>query len=273
VTRLNYRLAASPAQARREDVEATTLVTRREADLEHVGGDVQAVVYVPPSPPWWLADLADAVESGRLHFERIVLACATATEIAAWFEASFPRHVLAPSVRRAVKEDVLWLVRRAGATSRTSHVMFRAHTDAPSRRCGFHVDTVPAGAPTVGYLRVYNGAGTDYVEPRNVSSIGDFYRHLSRRERLVRAWAQQPSERLLAELRDLDERPEFLVEPDDVRVAPAGAAVAFVHLDVRLHWSDHPKRLAWIHRSPMTGAPRLVVNVAAREPRLFRRAR
>jgi hypothetical protein len=95
------------------------------------------------------------VENGRLRFERTVLGCATVTEIAAWLDAIFPRNVLAPSVRRAVKEDILSLVQRAGATSQASHFMLRAHTDAPNRRCGFHVDTVPPGAPTVGYLRVY----------------------------------------------------------------------------------------------------------------------
>jgi hypothetical protein len=267
---LRLRPAAVAARTWREHEEATVLVTGREADLEQVGGHVQAVVFVPPSSPAWLADVAHAVESGRLRFERTVLASATESEIEAWFERSVPRHALAPAVRRALKEDVLSLVRRAAATFRASRFMLRAHTDAPNRRCGFHVDTVPTGAPTVGYLRVYNGTGTEYVESRNVTSMRDFYRELSRRERLVRQWTHDSSEGTLAEIGELDERPAFLRDADGIFVAHAGTVVAFVHLDVRLHWSEHPKRLAWIHRSPMEGAARLVVNVAAREPRARR---
>ena len=32
---------------------------------------------------------------------------------------------------------------------------------------------------------------------------------------------------------------------------------------VRHHWSDHPNALGWIHSSPMTGTPRLVVNLTS----------
>ena len=52
-------------------------------------------------------------------------------------------------------------------------------------------------------------------------------------------------------------------------VAPAGSIVAFKHVDVRYHWSVHPQVPAWIHSSPMTGTPRLVVNLTSpqRAPR------
>jgi hypothetical protein len=233
-------------------------------------GGVQAVVFEPKGRPRWLDDLAGAVESGSFCVARTVLARASTDEIDEWLQRNLPHDPNVAHLSRQVRHDVLSLVRRVESLSGGPHVMFRIHTDAPNRRCGFHVDTVEPSAPTVGYVRVYNGAGTEYVEPQNITSMSDFYRHLSRRERIVRevarARAAGDSERIAriaSELELLDESPEFLVDNDDVRIAAGGSIVAFKHLDVRLHWSDHPKGLAWVHRSPMEGARRLVVNVAA----------
>jgi hypothetical protein len=63
------------------------------------------------------------------------------------------------------------------------------------------------------------------------------------------------------EIMRLDREIDFLKRPCETLVAPAGSIVAFKHLDLSLHWSDHPKGLAWIHCSPMEGEPRLVVNI------------
>jgi hypothetical protein len=126
-------------------------------------------------------------------------------------------------------------------------------------------------------LQVFNGRGTEYVHPDNVTSMRDFYRYLSERERLSKemekAWMQSQWARhdeILERITTLDERPYFLLQPDDIRTVPTGAIVAFKHVDARLHWSNHAKGLAWIHRSPMEGTIRLVVNVTAREPHLHR---
>jgi hypothetical protein len=278
MTRLHARLGSLPRP--RGDAARPALVVRsdREDDLERIGdAEVQAVVFEPPRPPSWLDELAEALESGRFFFERTVLGSVDLPEIDRFLKTRLPASAVSSSVRHALTDDILALVERVAVATGASRFMFRAHTDAPNRRCGFHIDTVPPGAPAVGYLRVYNGAGTDYVEPQNVSSVGDFYRHLSRRERLEhevrRAGGTARREGLLEQLVQLDDRPEFMLDPKAVCVAPARSIVAFKHLDARLHWSNHPKHLAWIHRSPMHGERRLVVNVSARGPSARRRAR
>jgi hypothetical protein len=143
--------------------------------------------------------------------------------------------------------------------------MARIFTEPPTRRCGFHVDTVPPQAPTVGALRVYNGASTEYVEPADVRGMTVFYGYLSRRERLSRALgrAEQGGDgaratALLVELVAMDDRPDFLRPGATVRQVPAGSPVLFKHVDIRSHWSAHPVRHAWVHRSPVAGTPRLV---------------
>jgi len=150
-----------------------------------------------------------------------------------------------------------------------SRFHFRIFAAAPTTNCGFHVDTVAPGAVKWGLVRVYNGAGTEYVDPNDVVSMRDFYRYLSRRERLERERGEAQGcgnterfARLEAEIQILDQEHAFLTPRGKVQVAPSRSIVAFKHLDVSLHWSDHSKALAWIHCSPMRGRARLVVNVA-----------
>jgi len=144
-------------------------------------------------------------------------------------------------------------------------------TGVPNRHCGYHVDTVPQRLPPWGLLRVYCGPGTEYVEPRNVISMAEFYRYLSKRNRYIRQLDEAPQGeegvghmQILGALADLDEIPSFLRQPYERYVVPAGSIVALTHINIQLHWSDHAKELAWIHRSPMEGELRLLISVAAR---------
>lgn len=260
--------------------EAVILQTQDERDLDKISSpSVQAVIFTPPSLPAWFAELAVAVQTGALQVPRTVLADTSRDEIAAWLENNLPVGVLGPEVRDALTADILALVDRVGALGDTTRFMLRIFTGAPNTECGFHLDTVPPGRHPCGLLRVYSGAGTAYVEPSNVSNMADFYRYLSRRERLTRERETARSEgetqarvSLDREIERLDAELDFLLRPDEVHTAPAGTIVGFKHLDIRLHWSDHDKSLAWIHCSPMEGEARLVVNVTANGPaRLSRR--
>jgi len=233
---------------------------------------VQAVIYQPQEPPLWMKDVAGSVETESLHIERVVLPCATPDEIADWLERRLPKVGALQQICTVIEGEIIALVEIEQILTNASHFMMRIFTEAPTCRCGFHVDTVPPRAPTIGLLRVFNGHRTEYVHPENVTSMRDFYRHLSQRERQVKAMKEAQArgdqvqyDELRAHIASLDKDPGFLRSPEDVRVVPEGAIVAFKHVDARWHWSDHPKALAWIHRSPMEGAPRLVVNITARE--------
>jgi hypothetical protein len=264
-----------------EGEEARVIVTDEENGLAAITRpDVQAVIYIPPKPAW-LAEIADTVEAGRFRIHRVILPDATDGEIAEWLERNLPAGIVVGGARTGLQEDILALVGRLAALTGAGHFMLRIFTETPSTECGFHVDSVPPAAPAFGLLRVYNGAGTDYVDPANVTSMADFYRYLSRRERLARnrAAARKDGDgaalaRLEREIAEYDEARPFLRCSNEIRVAPAGSIVAFKHIDIRHHWSDHPKALAWIHSSPVGGAPRLVVNVTAPRPRprILRRA-
>ena len=164
-------------------------------------------------------------------------------------------------VREGVVADLADLVGRVCAMGAIRRVLIRAFTEAPTRRCGFHVDTVPPQAPTVGALRVYNGASTEYVDPEDVEDVRRFYGYLSRRERLTRGIGEDvvPLE--------MDACPDFVRSGTEIKLVPQGASVFFQHLDVREHWSGHPARAAWIHRSPMAGTARFVVNISPAERR------
>ncbi|WP_428265313.1 DUF1826 domain-containing protein [Haliangium sp.] len=252
---------------------ASTIIVRTLDEHELVRilePQVQAVVYAPPALPAWMGELAGAVAAGEFRVRRTILGEVTGAEIAGWLEDNLPVGVVAEAVRDALVADVLALVERQRAMTESSRFMLRIFTGAPTRDCGFHVDTVPPGAPRFGLLRVYNGAGTDYVEPAALISMRGFYRYASRRERLAREWAEARAgddesvrRRALADLVQLDEERAFLAGPERVETAPAGAIVAFRHLDVRHHWSTDERHRAWIHCSPMQGEPRLVVNVTA----------
>jgi hypothetical protein len=260
----------------RPGAEAIIIESGREDDLEQVSmSHVQAVIYHPQEFPLWMKDLASTVETGAFHIERAVLLCATPSEIEDWLESHLPGGAALQELRTAVKSKIIEMVERERAMTNASHFMLRVFTEAPTHRCGFHIDTVLPHAPTTGILCVFNGPGTEYVHPDNVTSMHDFYRHLSQRERLAKemekAWSRGDHVRhdeILDRIVSLDERPAFLLHPDDVRIVPTASIVAFKHVNVHLHWSDHPKALAWIHRSPMGGLPRLVVNVTAREPQV-----
>ena len=261
----NPHRTAAPAHS------ARIVRTCEESALELIAEpNVQAVIYTPDPLPEWFTDLAGAVESGAFQIPRTTLYDVTRSGIGNWLEANLPSGEVAPEVRTALLEDILALPNRIAALAAVPRLQLRIFTGVPTTNCGFHVDTAPPAAPTLGLLRVYNGAGTAYVEPENVAGIGDFYRYLSRRERLERDRAaahrshdEDQFVRLEAEIARLDQERAFLKRADEVHVAPAGSIVAFRHLDVRLHWSEHAESLAWIHCSPMQGRPRLVVNVAA----------
>jgi hypothetical protein len=262
-------LASAPLDSDR----AVIVRTLDERDLRRiVDPHVAAVIYEPQAVASWLAPLAAAVESGVFVVPRTLLPNAGADEIAAWLATHLPDCGAAPDVREALVDDIRALVARVAEGTGASRFMLRIFTAAPTTECGFHVDTVPPGAPPWGLLRVYNGAGTRFVEPDNVTSLAEFYRYLGRRERLERERRVARGEgnaddchRLEREIAQLDGACAFLKRPDDIPVAPAGAIVAFKHLDVRLHWTAHAKAKAWIHCSPMRGVPRLVVNVSSPE--------
>jgi Protein of unknown function (DUF1826) len=251
--------------------QALVLRTKRESDLNRiVETRIQAVIYEPDPSPTWLAALAAAVESGKFTIPRTVLPHATANDIATWLAEHVRDSTLTPDIREALLRDVLGLVAKLGNSTGATHFMMRIFTDAPTTECGFHVDTVPSGAPPWGFLRVYNGAGTAFVEPDNVTSISEFYRYLGRRERLERERRDARHngdnnllDRLEREICGLDDGPSFLKRPNEIYCAPPGSIVAFKHLDAGLHWTSHGTAKAWIHCSPMHGVARLVVNVTS----------
>jgi hypothetical protein len=254
--------------------EAVVLCTHDDRELEAIANPaVQAVIYIPPALPAWFADIASAVQGGTFRIPRTVLQNASRNAIDDWLEQNLPKSIVTTEARASLKDDILANVDRMEALSHSSRFMLRIFIDAPTTECGFHVDSVPPGAPTYGFLRVYNGAGTEYVDPANVTSIADFHRYLSRRERLVREskvarndGREADYERLQQAIAVLDCERAFLVRREEIGIAPAGSIVAFKHVDIRYHWSDHSNALAWIHCSPMVGEPRLVVNITAPEP-------
>jgi hypothetical protein len=252
---------------------AVIVRTAGEAELARIAdADVQAVIYEPEPLPEWLRQVSSAVESGAFTIPRTILQCVTVDEMGGWL-AGLSRRGLAPDVRDALFDDVLGLLTRMNESTGGSRFMVRVFTAPPTTECGFHVDTVPRGAPPWGLLRVYNGMGTAFVDPDNVIGMAEFYRFVGRRERLEgeRRVARQSgdvdvSERLEREITQLDRELPFLARPEDVHAAPAGAVVAFKHVDIGLYWTPHAKARAWIHCSPMCGAARLVVNVTCPEP-------
>ncbi|MFF0753108.1 DUF1826 domain-containing protein [Streptomyces sp. NPDC004267] len=251
--------------------------TRDIARLTDPG--VTAVVLRPGQRPGWLDELAALVVERRLVVARTTLAAVSREEFADW-----ARTALAGTdgaVARPLLEDMTGTVERVMAATRVRRVMVRVFTEAPTRRCGFHVDTVPPQAPTTGAVRVYNGPTTEYVACDDVVSMKAFYAYLSRRERVAReagagacgACAEAPDgteatgaetagAEALGPLVAMDEAPSFLRPHAPVHRVPPDATVYFRHVDVRRHWSPHPVTDAWIHRSPMAGPPRLVLNVS-----------
>ncbi|MCA9712100.1 MAG: hypothetical protein KDK70_40060, partial [Myxococcales bacterium] len=216
----------------------------------------------PPDP--WLDELVDAIERGRFTLPRTTLRGVSLAEVTAWLERTVPRDVVSTRTRDALISDLLDQVHRQEALWGSTRFVVRVLVEAPSRRCGFHVDTVPRGAPAWGLLRVYNGRGPSWVDPRDVTSMRAFYDWLAVRDRIVRDHADV--ELRDARLRAHDEDLSFLAPGASVHELPAGTTVAFRHLEAHLHWSDHEPQRAWIHSSPMAGRPRLVVNVSSDGP-------
>ncbi|MGW3448809.1 DUF1826 domain-containing protein [Streptomyces sp. NPDC001076] len=219
---------------------------------------VCAVVLSPGDSAQWTAELADLVTAERLVIPRTTLTAVSLEEFTRWARAAAAGTP--PAVAGPLVADMTGIVARVMDVAGTGRVMVRVFTEAPTRRCGFHVDTVPAQAPLVGALRVYNGSTTEYVEPEDVLGMTAFYAYLARRERLSRSTASGGAG--LDELVGMDESPGFLRPGAVTHRVPCDATVYFRHLDVRRHWSAHPVTDTWIHRSPMHGQPRLVLNVS-----------
>jgi hypothetical protein len=259
--------------ANTHNAPSTTQIVRTcdECDLDRITSpEVLAVVYTPATLPDWFLEVASAVENEFLQIPRGVLPAADLREIGDWLEERIPADALTPATCTALKQDIVRLAERIARASGATRFQLRIFTEAPTTNCGFHVDTVPPAAPKWGLLRVYNGAGTDYVDPSEVVSTSAFYHYMACRERLARERAlarrRSDAERLAqldAEVQSLDRARAFLAPTAMVHHAPSRSIVAFKHLDVSLHWSDHSRALAWIHCSPMSGVPRLVVNVSA----------
>lgn len=244
------------------------------SDLDRIcSPDMQAVLYIEPVEPPWITELAEAVTRGCYQVPRTILHAVPPQTIEEWLENQLPRDGVDKAVWQALRNDILSLLRWLGRTTGASRFIFRVQTGCPSRHCGYHVDTVPPGAPAWGVLRVYNGAGTNFVPSDNLLSTAEFYRYVRRRERLIRDWQLceqggelEAAQGLLGQVQSLDAALAFLHRPHDIHTAAAGTVVAFKHLDASLYWSNHAKELAWIHCSPMEGAARLLVNIAPATP-------
>jgi Protein of unknown function (DUF1826) len=238
---------------------------------------VQAVVCTPAARPAWLAEVEARVFEGRFAIApRMVLDGVGPGEIASRLRSDLPWPVLSPSTRAALERDVLGLVDLCRELTRAERLRFRLLTDLPDCECGFHVDTVPAGAHPAGLLRVYCGAPTSYVEPGAVTDLADFYAEVYRRDRVTRRIAAareagdvDAEQRLLAERQGMDEAPRFVRSREGIRAVPTGSVVAFKHADGGRLWGlEHLRipREAWIHCSPMGGdRRRLAVSVNAVE--------
>ncbi|MET9444157.1 hypothetical protein [Streptomyces sp. NPDC006610] len=258
----------------------------RPSDVVHgsAHGDIElladrarsAVVVVPPERPPWLAELDAAVTERRLVIARTTLDSVDLDGFTRWTREALAQAP--PALTGPLLDDMTEILRRVMGAARGNRVMVRVFTEAPTCRCGFHVDTVPPQAPTVGAVRVYNGPTTQYVHGDDVRGTAEFYAYLARRERLSRMVAdarrgERTRQAALDELRAMDADPSFLRPGAVIRQVPSDATVYFRHIDVRRHWSPHPVRDAWIHRSPMRGGQRLVLNVSPADPRAVRPGR
>lgn len=228
-----------------------------------------AVIVAREERPGWLDELAELVVTRRLVIARTTLTAVSLDDFARW-----SRTALADTTRAVsgpLQDDMTGIVEQVMTTADVGRVMVRVFTEAPTRRCGFHVDTVPPQAPTIGAVRVYNGPTTEYVACDDVVSMAAFYTYLSRRERLSRAagagaCGATAAGSALGQLMAMDDAPSFLRSRAPVHRVPRDATVYFRHIDVRRHWSPHPVTDVWIHRSPMQGIPRLVLNVSPAQP-------
>jgi hypothetical protein len=238
--------------------------TREYRDLARIReSDVVAVIYQPTSLPPWRSELASAVEDGSFLVPRTLWNGVSKAEIGERLEGLFQceSHI---EIRKALRVEIMDLVGSLAELTDSRRFQFRIFTESPSNQCGFHVDTVAPGVYPFGLLQVYNGAGTEYIHPDEISDSAAFYRYLGMRERLSREGreaAGEPgrTEDVEREISKLDAERPFTFSGSIVRTAPAGSIVAFKHVDLQEHWLKGT--LAWIHCSPMCGARRLVLNV------------
>lgn len=232
---------------------------------------VVAALWIPPALPDWHSELVTALREHRLSIPRVVLSDVSAEDVSNWLRQAVAVGALTQRTLDALCADVAALVGAAADLAHSDRLIVRLLTATPNTHCGYHVDTTRPGMAPWGLLKTYHGSGTTYVDPANVSSTRDFYRYLSRRERLVRDLDRTPDAegeeavRLRAEVATLDADPGFISGDEALAVAPAWSVVAFKHLDASLMWGSHRPDLAWIHCSPMTGEPRLVVNVTGHD--------
>jgi hypothetical protein len=256
------------------DMEEVVIETSNLGELSQIGlSCVQAAIHSPNNHPTWLVELAAAVKTGAFQVPRIILKSVTLKEIEARLDTDIPTGVLSIEGRTALKEDMLSLVDKCREFTGTNIFRFRFMTSTPNCDCGFHVDTVPAEAPTVGLLRIYCGAGTEYIHPTNITNIADFYRYVFRRDQItqqLRATLRQVDseayDRKLAQRTLMDDNPPFTHRPKEKLIVPAGSIVAFKLVDSRFLWSNHlicRQVKGWIHRSPMTGDQRFLASVNA----------
>jgi hypothetical protein len=242
------------------------VATQSPDDVNQLAQRLACAVVVRNEVQQWWAEVESAIGAGQLTIRRTILPAISVPELRDWAYAT--TATLNPSTASALSEDIVSIARHVTEISGTDLVSVRIFTEAPTRRCGFHVDTVPVHAPPIGALRVYNGVTTEYVMPADVLGMGEFYRYLARRERLSRELDRLDIgyDRAVASLIEMDEAPSFLRDGATIRRVPSGATVFFKHVDVSRMWSPHPVSDCWIHRSPMRGKLRLVLNVAPTRP-------
>lgn len=230
--------------------------------------NVLAVIFEPSQRAAWELELAAAVEGGVFLIERCTVMAERSESLAHLLEQRLPHKGVSFETRLALVDDLAALADELALIAGCRGLMLRLFTEAPTAHCGFHVDTVAPGLPPFGLLKVYNGEGTRYVDPSDISAVPDFYGYLGRRERLERELSQAlaagraaDAEQAQLAVRALDDALPFLRPAARVHEVRAGATVAFRHLDIREHWADHGVHRAWTHCSPMVGATRLVANL------------
>jgi hypothetical protein len=229
---------------------------------------VLAVVVEPTARAAWEEELAGAVERGAFVIDRCTLTVDRSEELPYVLEQRLSHTGLSFETRLALIDDLANLADSLTRLSGCRGILLRLFTEAPSQYCGFHLDTVMPGCPPIGLLKVYNGQGTGYVNPPDVKSMSDFYDYVRLRERLGRELKTAitdenayEAERLKRVIHALDQSLPFLKRGATVHEVRAGSTVAFRHLDIRDHWTEHDVDRAWIHCSPMAGVIRLVVNL------------
>ncbi|MCA8968207.1 MAG: DUF1826 domain-containing protein [Planctomycetes bacterium] len=259
---MNAPLAETAGESRAGSAIAWSTAENLHRALEQPG--LQAVLIAPQAECAWRQELDAAIESGALQIPRTIWPEIGIDEFATWLERTVSPDAVSRDTRDALLSDLCDLLHLHESIGGTESFHVRVFTAAPSRYCGFHVDTVPPGVCPWGLFRAYNGPGPTWVEPRDVHSMRAFYDWLQMRDRIVREF-EDPIARDRA-LVELDDRPSFLTSGDIRPAIPERVTAVFRQLDVRRHWSDHGPSEAWIHCSPMAGSPRLVINVSSAVP-------